>query len=78
MEIQRLLKAGLIQEVRYTTWLVKIVMVRKASRGWRLCVDFTVLNVACSEDNYLLPSIDDLVDKSSGCKLISFMDVYLG
>lgn len=41
-----------------------------------MCVDFTILNKACFKDSYPLSSFDRLVDQSSGCKLLSFMDTH--
>jgi len=43
-----------------------------------MCVDFTNLNKACPKDSYPLPSIDTLVDSASGCRLLSFLDVFSG
>ena len=43
----KLLKADFIHEVDYTTWLANVVMVKKATRKWRMCVDYTFLNKAC-------------------------------
>ncbi|XP_020229044.1 uncharacterized protein LOC109810075 [Cajanus cajan] len=53
-------------------------MVRKSSRKWRMCTDFTDLNKACPKDSYPLPNIDCLVDGASGYELLSFMDAYSG
>jgi uncharacterized protein YqgQ len=33
-EVQRLLDAGFIREVRYPQWLANIVMVRKKNEKW--------------------------------------------
>jgi len=54
------------------------VLVKKASAKWRMCVDFTDLNKACSKDSYPMPSIDALVDSASGCRLLSFLDTFSG
>ena len=43
-EVQKLLKAGIIQEVIYSNWLSNAVLVKKHSRKWRMCIDFTSLN----------------------------------
>ncbi|XP_015935314.1 uncharacterized protein LOC107461347 [Arachis duranensis] len=77
-ETKKLLNAGFIREIRFTTWLSNVVMVRKSSGKWRMCVDFTNLNKACPKDAYLLPCIDKLVDNASGFKALSFMDAYSG
>ena len=55
-----------------------MVMVKKASEKWRMCVDFTDLNRACPKDNFPLLSIDPLVYASAGHCILSFMDAFLG
>nr|KYP69080.1 Transposon Ty3-G Gag-Pol polyprotein [Cajanus cajan] len=75
-ETQKLLNAGFIREVRYTTWLANVVLVKKNSGKWRMCVDYTDLNKACPKDSYPLLSIDRLVDGASGHALLSFLDAY--
>lgn len=39
-------------------------------------VYFTSLNTACPKDSYPLPTIDNLIDKSAGHKLLSFIDAF--
>ncbi|XP_014506155.1 uncharacterized protein LOC106765899 [Vigna radiata var. radiata] len=77
-EVTKLLEAGFIREVKYTTWLSNVVMVKKPSGKWRMCTDFTDLNKACPKDTYPLPSIDGLVDGVSGYEILSFLDAYSG
>jgi len=77
-ETQKLLVAGHIREIQYPKWLANVVLVRKSSGKWRMCVDFTDLNKACPKNSYPLPSINALVDSASGCKLLSFLDAFLG
>ena len=77
-EIAKLQKAYFIREVHYPDWLSNVVMVKKASGKWRMCVDFTDLNRACPKDNFPLPSIDRLVDASAGHYVLSFMDAFSG
>ena len=45
-EVERLLAAGSITEVRYPEWLANLVVVKKKNEKWRVCVDFTDLNKA--------------------------------
>nr|XP_025680402.1 uncharacterized protein LOC112782271 [Arachis hypogaea] len=77
-EVKKLIAANFIREIRFTTWLANVVMVKKSNGKWRMCVDFTDLNKACPKDAYPLPCIDNLVDNSCGCGSLSFMDAYFG
>ncbi|XP_057757888.1 uncharacterized protein LOC130976943 [Arachis stenosperma] len=77
-EVKKLIAANFIREIRFTTWLANVVMVKKSNGKWRMCVDFTDLNKACPKDAYPLPCIDNLVDNSCGFGSLSFMDVYSG
>lgn len=61
-ETKKLLKAGFIQEVHFTTWLANIVMVSKSSKKWRMYVDFTN-STKHAQRTQPLPSIDRLVAK---------------
>ena len=54
-EVCKLQEANFIREVYYPDWLANVVMVKKASGKWRMCVDFTDLNKACPKDSYPLP-----------------------
>ncbi|KAL5562028.1 hypothetical protein UlMin_031775 [Ulmus minor] len=77
-EVDKLLKAGFIEEANYPDWIANVVLVKKANGNWRVCVDFTDLNRACPKDSFPLPRIDQLVDTTAGHKLLSFMDAYSG
>ncbi|XP_075475781.1 uncharacterized protein LOC142511886 [Primulina tabacum] len=77
-QVGELLKAGHIREVQFPTWLSNVVLVPKSTGKWRMCVDFKDLNKACPKDCYPLPRIDQLVDSTSGCELLSFLDAYQG
>ena len=54
-EVDKLLHANFIKEVKFSTWLTNIVMVKKAYCKWRMCTDYTDLNMAYPKDMYLLP-----------------------
>ncbi|XP_012833163.1 PREDICTED: uncharacterized protein LOC105954039 [Erythranthe guttata] len=77
-EVKKLLEAGHIREVRFPSWLSNAVLVRKADGSWRMCVDFRDLNQACPKDHYPLPRIDQLVDSTAGCAMLSMMDASQG
>uniref|UniRef100_A0A2N9GJ69 Uncharacterized protein n=1 Tax=Fagus sylvatica TaxID=28930 RepID=A0A2N9GJ69_FAGSY len=77
-EVDKLLAANFIREVFYPDWLANVVMVKKNTGKWRMCVDFTDLNKACPKDSFPLPRIDQLVDSTTGHKLLTFMDAFSG
>jgi hypothetical protein len=43
-----------------------------------VCVDYTDLNHACKKDLFDLLRINQVVDSTMGCSLLSFFDYYLG
>jgi hypothetical protein len=47
---------------------------KKGPRKIRICVDFHNLNRAMPKDEYPMPNADDLINKASGNKVISFLD----
>jgi hypothetical protein len=77
-EVRKLLDAGFIKEVHHPIWLANPVIVPKANGKLRMCIDYTSLNKACPKDPYPLPRIDQIVDSTSGCDLLSFLDAYSG
>ncbi|KAL0426872.1 UNVERIFIED_CONTAM: Transposon Ty3-G Gag-Pol polyprotein [Sesamum latifolium] len=60
----------------YPDWLANVVLVPKANGKWRMCIDFSDLNKAFPKDSYPLPRIDALIDSTSGCELMSFLDPF--
>ena len=44
LEVDKLLRADFIHEVRHPDWLANPVVVPKANGKWRVCVDYTNLN----------------------------------
>jgi hypothetical protein len=43
-----------------------------------MCIDYTSLNKACPKVPFPLPRIDQVVEHTAGCKLLSFLDTYSG
>ena len=77
-EIAKLLAAGYNREVYHSDWLTNPVLVKKKTGKWRMCVDYIGLNKACLKDHFSLPRIDQIVDSTSGCEILSFLDAYSG
>ena len=77
-EITKLLVARFIREVFHSDWLANPVLVKKKTGKRKMCIDYTSLNKACPKDHFPLPRIDQIVDPTSGCKILSFLDAYLG
>ena len=62
----------------YPQWLANTVVVKKKTRKWRVCMDFTDLNKACPKDLFLMPQIDQLVDATVGHPWMSFLNDFQG
>ena len=77
-EVQRLLDAKVIREVKYPTWLANTEPVKKKNGKWRMCIDFTDLNKACPKDDFPLPRIDKIVDDAANGQLMSVLDCFSG
>jgi hypothetical protein len=43
-----------------------------------MCVDYTDLNKHCPKEPFELPRIDQVVDSTAGCSMLSFLDCYSG
>jgi hypothetical protein len=76
LEVNMLLEAGFIRPVDYTSWLANPVLVEKPDEFWRMCIDYTSLNKACPKDEYSLPHICQIIDSTTSCELLSFLDAY--
>ena len=77
-KVTKLLYVGFIQEVPHATWLANLVLVKKLSGRWRMCVDYINLNKACPKYSYPFPNIDHLVDSALGFRMVSFGDAFTG
>jgi hypothetical protein len=75
-EMNKLLEAGFIMPVNYSSWLPNPVLVEKPNGSWRMCIDYTSLNKVCPKDEYPLPRIYQIVDSTMYCELLSFLDAY--
>jgi hypothetical protein len=78
-ELAKLLVAGFIKELFHPEWLANPVLVhKKNSNEWRMCVNYTDLNKHCPKDPFGLPRIDQVIDSTEGCDLLCFLNCYSG
>ena len=71
-DVNKLVEAGFIREVKNPTWISSIVPVKKKNRQLRICVDFRNLNNACPTDDFSLPIIELMVDATTRHEALSF------
>jgi hypothetical protein len=43
-----------------------------------MCIKYSGLNKLCPKDHFSLPRIDQIVDSTSSCDLLCFLDAYSG
>jgi hypothetical protein len=78
-ELAKLLAVGFIREVFHPKWLANPVLVRKKNTNeWRMCIDYIDLNKHFSKDPFGLPRIDQVSDSTTGYDLLCFLDYYSG
>jgi hypothetical protein len=78
-ELAKLLTAGFIREVFHLEWFANPVLVRKKnSNEWKMCVNYTDLNKHYPKDPFWLPRIDHVIDSTAGYDLLCFLDCYSG
>jgi hypothetical protein len=41
-----------------------------------MCIDYINLNKHCPKDPFGLPQIDQVINSTAGCQLLSFLDCY--
>jgi hypothetical protein len=73
-EVDKLIAAGFIREVKYPTWVSSIVPVKKKNGQICICVDFRDLNKACPKDDFPILISEILIDSTIGYAIFSFMD----
>jgi hypothetical protein len=55
-----------------------VLLLKKNKVDWHMCVDYTDLNKHYPKDPFGLPRIDQVVDSTAGCSVLSFLDCYSG
>ncbi|XP_062100485.1 uncharacterized protein LOC133806392 [Humulus lupulus] len=49
----------------------------RVQTGWRVCIDYRKLNIATQKDHFLLPFIDQMLERLSRHSYYCFLDGYL-
>ncbi|XP_027157965.1 uncharacterized protein LOC113759587 [Coffea eugenioides] len=74
VEINKLIEAGFIREVKYSTWISSIVSVQRKNEQIHIYVDFRDLNNTCPKNDFSLPITELMIDTTIGYEALSFMD----
>ncbi len=76
LELQRLLEKKVIEKVKYSKWASPIVVVPKANKELRICVDFKkTINKTVLMDHYPIPRIDDIFASMANCTYFCVLDL---
>src|SRR3954464_13803942 len=78
-EVNRLLDAQFIRETKKAAWIANPILVpKKDTDVLRMSVDYGPVNKDCPKDHFPLPRINQIIDSTAGCDLLSFLDAYSG
>jgi hypothetical protein len=78
-ELHRLENAGFIREIKTSTWVSnQVIIPKKNTDACRVCIDYTSLSKHYPKNPFPLPRIDQIIDSTTGCARISFLDAYSG
>ena len=64
-QVQELLKNGMIQESS-SPFASPVLLVKKKSGEWRMCVDYRRLNAQTIKNRYPMPVMEEFLDELSG------------
>jgi len=73
-DLRKLLDAQIIFKVKHSMWVSNLVPVKKKYGEIRLRMDFHNLNWAYDKDKYPVSSMEQILQKVSGSKMISLLD----
>ena len=74
--LTKLEQSDIIEKVDYVTdWVHNIVIVEKADKSLRICLDPLYLNECLKEEKFLIPTADELSAKLSGKKVFTVLDM---
>jgi len=62
-ELNKLLATHIIFPIRHCKWVANLVHVWNKNRDIRFCIDFRNLNRDSEKDNYLVPPMEQIIQK---------------
>ncbi|GKB28802.1 reverse transcriptase domain-containing protein [Tanacetum coccineum] len=77
-QVEELIKANILREVKYQMWVSNPVITKKANGRWKLYIDFTYINKARPKENHLLPATESKVEDIHQHRFKCFLDAYKG
>jgi transposase InsO family protein len=76
-EVQKMLADKVIR-LSNSPYSSELVLVRKKDGGWRMCVDYRLINQHTIPDNYPFPRIPDLLRTTKGASYFATLDLRSG
>jgi putative transposase len=76
-EVEQLLKMSKIRESK-SPWASPVTLAKKEGADYRFCIDYRKLNDVTKKDSYLLPRIDELLEKYKVAKWFTSLDLAAG
>ena len=76
-QLNKMLEQDVIQP-SLSSWSSPIVLVKKKTGDWRVCIDYRRLNEVTVRDAHPLPRIDDTLDALQGNKYFTALDLHSG
>ena len=92
-EVLKLLHVGIIYLMPDSEWVSPVQVLQKKGgmtmiknelilqrivTGWRMCIDYQKLNKATKKDHFLLPFIDEMLERLAKHSFFYFLDGYSG
>jgi hypothetical protein len=74
---KELLELDIVKEC-VSPWSSPLVLVKKKTGDWRMCVDMRKLNTLCLKNNFPIPRIDETIEALSGKNYFTLLDAKSG